>query len=90
LLCEQWSDATGRPPPDPLDVALEAGSLAAVELQLAQAAQAKSPDICGHLGEAMRALRSALAHVRLARRQAQGPFAYGFVACSEERDEPAD
>jgi hypothetical protein len=74
---------------DPLYVALEAGSLAAIELQLAQAAPAESPDVRAHLGAAIHALRSALANVRLARCQPQRPFAYGFVACPEESDEPA-
>lgn len=74
---------------DPLDAALEAGSVAAIELQLAKAAPAESPDARAHLGAAIHALRSALAYIRLARRQPQRPFAYGFVASPEESDDPA-
>lgn len=72
---------------NPLDAALQAGSAALIELQLAYA-QTRRPDLRRHVTKAIEALRAALAEVRVAGELPHGPLAYGFVTCAGELDDP--
>jgi hypothetical protein len=82
-----YGDST--PSPDHLQVALEAsnGALIGLEWILAQLAEetADRASVCRHTKQAIDSLRQAIAELRLARGEAGGPLALGFVVKTDSK-----